>query len=69
MLVFDLQAPGLRRWCARNKEQTAREKHLDEMEAVLSWTFLLVLIKPQYSEVRRKGAQPWMPMESPHRSG
>jgi hypothetical protein len=53
---------GLRN--AMKKKVTRREKFLAEMEAVVSWTRLLALIAPHYTEVGSKGGRPPMPIET-----
>jgi transposase len=54
--------PGLRH--AMKKKQTRREKFLAEMEAVVPWGRLLVLIEPHYPKAGPRGGRPPMPMET-----
>jgi len=54
--------PGLRQ--AMKKKRTRREKFLAEMEAVVPWTRLLVLIEPHYPKAGPKGGRPSMPLET-----
>ena len=54
--------PSLRH--AMKKKQTRREKFLAEMDAVVPWARLLVLIAPHYPKAGPKGGRPPMPLET-----
>ena len=53
--------PGLRD--AMKKKQTRREVFLAEMDAVVPWVQLLVLIAPHYPKSGPKGGRPPMHLE------
>ena len=53
--------PGLRD--AMKKKLTRREKFLGEMDAVVPWGRLLILIAPHYPKAGPKGGRPPMPLE------
>ena len=53
--------PGLRD--AMKKKVTRREQFLAEMDAVVPWSRLLVLVAPHYPKVGPKGGRPPMPLE------
>ncbi|MEW9920321.1 transposase [Marimonas sp. MJW-29] len=54
--------PGLRD--AMKKKQTRPEKFLAEMNQVVPWTRLLVLIDPHYPKAGPNGRRPPMPLET-----
>lgn len=47
---------------ATKKKVTRREKFLAEMEAVVPWSRLLVLIEPHYPKMGSKGGRPAIPL-------
>jgi len=47
---------------ATKKKVTRREKFLAEMETVVPWSHLLVLIEPHYSKMGSKGRRPAIPL-------
>ncbi len=49
---------------AMKKKRTRREQFLTEMEGVVPWRRLLVLIEPHYPKAGPKGGRPPMPLES-----
>ena len=53
--------PGLKH--AMKKKQTRRELFLAQMEVVVPWGRLLVLIAPHYPKTGPKGGRPPMPLE------
>ena len=57
-----LALPGLRD--AMKKKLTRREKFLGEMDAVVPWSRLLMLIAPHYPKAGPKGGRPPMPIET-----
>jgi IS5 family transposase len=44
------------------KKQTKREKFLSEMEVVVPWQALIVLIEPHYPKASKKGGRPPYPL-------
>jgi IS5 family transposase len=44
------------------KKQTKREKFLSEMEVVVPWQPLIVLIEPHYPKTRKKRCRPPYPL-------
>jgi IS5 family transposase len=54
--------PGLRD--AMKKKRTRRELFLAEMDGVVPWHRLLVLIEPHYPKAGAKGGRPPMPLET-----
>ena len=53
--------PGLRD--AMQKKKTRRELFLSEMDTVVPWDHLLVLIAPHYPKAGRKGGRPPLALE------
>lgn len=47
---------------ATRKKVTRREKFLAEMEALVPWSRLLVLIEPHYPKMGSKGGRPAIPL-------